>query len=194
MRTAIFFVLALAIGVVTAFAQTPPVFRLGQPLTAQWGPSEDEAITLVDGHQYQMDTDTVWVNVGQAPPKALYTAAIPQARLTVGSHTYRVRACRGVTTTTPVCGLPLSGDFVIDRPVPGVPKVPTDGVIVPTTPVAAITIPDAIKLADAYALWTINRTLDTAELSWLGARHGQRPFTKPALLITLDEAYAELAK
>lgn len=183
MRTLILTIAVLLLLVpVTAQAQ----YRVGDVLVAAWAPSPNEADAEIVRHEVQMDTDTAWVVAGGSVPRAEYQWAIPQARVTVGNHEVRVRACN-----VNECGPALVGAFSVARVVPS-PTAP-GGIGIRRVPsVVVLTLPEAEVRAQAYALLTIDRFLTPSELGWLGARHPGVPPTRDTVLNLMDAAYAEL--
>ena len=173
-------VAAMVLMAAPAYAQ----LTLGQPAVAAWNGAANEADAGVDAYQVRLDADTAWVAAGGSVPRAEYQYQIPQARLTVGSHTVAVRACAGA-----VCGPELSAAFTVGRPLPG---VPTGLTVRPVPSVAILTTPEAAARANAYALLTIDRYLTASELGWLAARHPPEPPTRDTVLRLMDAAYAEL--
>lgn len=173
--------LVLVLGLATAAqAQT---FNQGEPLRAVWEATTNEAAAQVNRYEVRLDADTAGTSVGLA-----YSYAIPQARLTVGAHTFRVRACN-----TNECGPDLTVTFSVIVPVPPTPGAPRNGII-QRVPVAVLTVPQAIEYAQSYALWAMGRYLTPSELGWLSARHPLVPPTRYTVLDVLDAAYAEIAE
>jgi len=180
LKQAVMILVALGLMVGVAEAQTYP---LGQALTAQWEGATNEADAAVDHYEIRVDTGA-WTPTGQTVPQATYTYAIPQALLTIGTHTVEVRACAGA-----VCGsstAPVS--VTIARPLPGLPRNPR---VVPTPSVATLTIPQAIEKANAYATLILDRPLTAQELNILALRHPPVPPTRETVIALLDATFAE---
>lgn len=172
---------ALVLGMASvAQAQTYP---LGQALTAQWEGALNEADAAVDHYEIRVDVGP-WTPTGQAVPQATYSYPIPQALLTIGTHTVEVRACAAA-----VCGsstAPVS--VTITRPLPGLPRNPR---VVPTPSGALLTIPQAIDRANAYATLILDRPLTAQELNILAMRHPPVPPTRETVIALLDSVFAE---
>lgn len=168
---------------VAAAAQAQTTFNQGEPLRAVWEAATNEAQAQVNRYEVRLDADAAGTSVGLA-----YSYAIPQARLTVGSHTFRVRACNANE-----CGPDLTVAFSVIVPVPPTPGAPRNGII-QRVPVAVLTVPQAIEYAQGYALWAMGRYLTPSELGWLSARHPLVPPTRYTVLDVLDAAYAEIAE
>ena len=176
-------VLGLTIGLL---ARAGPVaaqtYTLGQPLTAVWNGTANEAAEGVDSYQVRVDAGA-YTPSGQTVPRAEYRYAIPQALLTIGAHTIAIRACAGTS-----CGPEASVSVTIQRPAPGLPQNPR---VVPT-PGLVLSLPRAQALAQAYAWLALERSLTTAELNWLAVQHGPQPPTRESVFRVLDAAYAGL--
>jgi hypothetical protein len=165
-------------GVGRAEAQTPVPFPFGVPIQATWTGAENEAISTT---RYELRVDGgAWVTHAQSLPQVTYVYVIPEAQRAIGAHTLDVRGC-GVSG----CGPMASVAYEIMPPLPGVPRHLS---IVPG-PVASLTLPQAERYAQAFALWRIDRDLTPTELGWLAARwpSGQA-ITKVTLINFLDGA------
>lgn len=171
----------------TAEQPTVPTFPLGTPLVGLWDPplNPTEANSGVDNYRWRMDADTTTQNTGVTVGQASYRFTLPQARLTVGPHTFHVAACRGA-----VCGPELSVAFAIEFPLPGIPRNGGIG----TGTVAVLGLPEAVDVAQAYARIAIRRSLTPEELGWLAQRHPPVPPTRESVLHLMDGAYAELVQ
>lgn len=155
-------------------------YEQGTPLMAAWQAPDNEAAAQVTRYEVRLDADA-FAAIGMA-----YAYTLPQARLTLGSHTFHVRACNSAA-----CGAELSVAFSIVPPVPPTPNAPRNGVI-QRVPVAVLEVPQAIEYAQAYARWAIGRYLTPTELGWLAARHPAVPPTRYTILDLMDAAYAEM--
>ena len=180
MKQISFGIALVALSATGAAAQT---YTLGQPLTAVWNGTANEANEGVDSYQVRIDNGVYTAN-GQGVPQAEYSYALPQPLLTIGAHTVYVRACAGTT-----CGPDISVTFTIQRPAPGLPQNPR---VVPT-PAAVLSVPRAEALAQAYAYLALERGLTPTELGWLAVEHGPESPTRESVFRVLDAAYARLA-
>lgn len=177
MRQIVIGLLIVAAAASPAAAQS---FEQGTPLMATWLAADNETAAQVTRYEARLDADAF------APIGMVYTYLLPQTRLTLGSHTFRVRACN-----TAACGAELAVTFSIIPPVPPTPNAPRNGVI-QRVPVAALAFPDAVEYAQSYARWAIGRYLTPTELGWLAARHPAVPPTRYTILDLMDAAYAEM--
>lgn len=166
--------------------QTPPQFTLGTPLHIRWNGAANETASATNAYQVAIDADTNFVPTGVSVPLPEYTWPIPQARLTLGAHTIRVRACSGAT-----CGPSLDVAFEITRPLPGMPR---NGVVEPVPGQASISIPQAIEYVQAYALWAIDRRLTDGELGFVAGYHTAPIPTKASVALALEAVYPALAR
>lgn len=170
---------------VVASAQTS--FPLGQPLVAFWSPVTNEAASQVNRYEWKLDGGTFASN-GQSVPRAEYTQALPQASLTLGSHSVTVRACNST-----VCGPETAfATFTVVAPIPTPGAVPGGGV----RPAVAVVLNTnrGVDYAQARALWLVDRALTRGELDSLALRHPNAPLTKESIASIMDEAFAELVR
>ena len=174
--------IAAALVVAAATVAQAQSFPLGQPLTAEWEGTLNEADAAVDHYEIRIDLGQ-WVNNGQTVPRTTYTYAIPQALLTIGAHTAAVRACTGGA-----CGPEASVAFSIQRPLPGLPRNPR---VVPTPNGAVLNIPQAVETAQAYATLILARRLTVNELGWLSMQHPPVPPTRDTVISLLDDVFDE---
>jgi hypothetical protein len=174
-------ILTIGLVLLAAVAQAQ-TFTLGQPLTAVWNPSLNEADAAISVYQVRVDAEP-WVGNGQSVPQSEYRYAIPQALLTVGPHSVSVRGCMGGT-----CGDAATITITVARPLPGIPQAPR---VVPSQG-APLALDRAIELAQSYAYLALERRLTAPELATIAAQHGPRVPTRESVFAVLDASYAGL--
>lgn len=170
---------------VGAEMQEPTTVPIGASVRATWDAAPDEALHEVSRYEWRVD-DGVWQDSGLAVRQAVYSGLIPQAFVTRGTRNLQVRACNEIG-----CGPTIATTFIVTLPLPNAPR----NLRTEPGPVAALSVPQAIDRANAYALWHIDRELTPPELAWVAAQWpaGQR-LDKLTLINHLDALLPGVAR